>query len=380
MGRVPPNLSITPADALDRQRMGAALIDIREAGERATGMARAAIGVAMGELLDDPARWIPDHTSDVMLICASGRRSLTASKALTELGYVATCSVDGGTTRWRAEHLPMRDPDESAEFLDRYSRHLLLPEVGLVGQRKLRDARVALIGAGGLGSPAALYLAAAGIGHLTLIDNDVVERSNLQRQIVHRDAAIGQLKVESARDTLLALNPDIRIDAVAERVVVNNVDALLSGHDVILDGCDNFATRYLVNDACVRFGLPLIYGAVERFTGQVAVFWSRDDGQPRSCYRCLFPEPPPAAFAPNCAEAGVLGVLPGLIGMLQATEAIKLVLNIGEPLIDCLLRVDVLRMRFDRVVLTRDSDCGTCGDGELSPVHAADVGCEIRSG
>ncbi len=352
---------ISPADALARTDDGSSLLDIRDEGERASGIARPARGVAMASLVEQPGRWIAEVDANVMLICASGRRSLAAAQALQAKGYTRVCSVAGGTTRWQAEGLPMTAATESPEFLQRYSRHLLLNDVGIAGQRALRAARVALIGAGGLGSPVGLYLAAAGVGRISVIDDDVVERSNLQRQVLHRDADIGRPKVDSARGSLLALNPDIEVIAIKQRLLADNVHTLLAGHDVIVDGSDNFATRYLVNDACVALGLPLVYAAVQRFSGQVAVFWPTRADRPGSCYRCLFPEPPPAQFAPNCAEAGVLGVLPGLVGTLQATETIKLLLGIGEPLIDTLLKVDALSMRFERVGLTRDPECGSCG-------------------
>ncbi len=356
-----PSKEVTPVDALARSRSGIRLIDIREDGERAAAMAEPAQGIAMGRLLADPAAWIADDSAEVLLICASGQRSRVAAAALSGFGYTRVRSVVGGTQRWQAEGLPMRSSSESPEFLDRYSRHLLLPEVGLRGQQRLRAARVALVGAGGLGSPAALYLAAAGVGHITLIDDDRVERSNLQRQVLHRDADIGRPKVDSGRATLLALNPDIEVVPVQQRLQADNVEVLLAGHDVIVDGSDNFATRYLVNDACVALQLPMVYGAVQRFEGQVAIFWARAPGARGACYRCLFPQPPAAQFAPNCAEAGVLGVLPGLIGMLQATETVKLLLGIGEPLVNRLLRVDALSMRFDRIGLGPDPACGSCG-------------------
>jgi molybdopterin/thiamine biosynthesis adenylyltransferase len=257
--------------------------------------------------------------------------------------------------------------DVDADFADRYSRHLRLPEVGLDGQKQLEAARVLLIGAGGLGSPAAFYLAAAGAGTLRLVDDDVVERSNLQRQILHADARIGMPKVDSASATLAALNPRTRIEAVAERITSANVERLLDGVDVVIDGADNFAARYLLNDACVHLGIPLVYGAVHRFHGQVSVF---DAGRQRGivpCYRCLFAEPPSADAAPNCSEAGVLGVLPGVIGLLQATEAIKLILRIGEPLTGRLLQFDALTMRFRETRLAADPDCAVCARGKAFP-------------
>ena len=366
-------IEITPEAARDRQQHGAVLIDVREAHERAAGQAEGALGIAKAELEADPARYLPDHTTEVVLICQSGARSLQAAKCLARAGYTRLASVAGGTTRWKAAQLPLANATLDADALDfneRYSRHLLLPEVGQAGQRKLQAARVLLLGAGGLGSPSAFYLAAAGIGHLRIADDDVVDRSNLQRQILHTDARIGQAKVASAQATLSALNPRTRIEAVAERVTVANIERLLEGVDLVVDGADNFPVRYLLNDACVKLGIPLVYGAVQRFEGQVAVF---DAGRQRGhlpCYRCLFPEPPPPEFAPNCAQAGVLGVLPGVIGLLQATEAIKLLLGIGEPLSGRLLHFDALSMRFREIKLRPDPQCVVCAAGTPFPGYA----------
>ena len=261
---------------------------------------------------------------------------------------------------------PAVDTDER-DFNERYSRHLLLPEVGLAGQQRLAAAKVALIGAGGLGSPAAYYLAAAGIGRLAIADDDVVDRSNLQRQILHTEARIGMAKVESARVALSALNPRLDIHTFAHRVTSENVEDLIGDADVVLDGGDNFAVRYLLNDACVKLAKPLVYGAVHRFTGQLSVF---DAGRHRGecpCYRCLFPEPPAPEDAPNCSEAGVLGVLPGVIGMLQATEVIKLIVGIGEPLRGRLLNFDALGMRFRETRLRADPACPVCAPGVPFP-------------
>jgi len=246
-----------------------------------------------------------------------------------------------------------------ADAVDRYSRHLLLPEIGVAGQLTLQQSRVVLVGAGGLGSPAALYLAAAGIGTLVIIDDDRVERSNLQRQVLHTDARVGIAKVESAGIALQALNPRVQSDLRNERLHAGNVEALLRDAAVVIDGADNFSTRYLLNAACLQLKLPLVYGAVHRFTGQVSVFDSRRVDSP--CYRCLFPEPPSAADAPNCSEAGVLGVLPGIIGLLQASEAIKLLLGIGAPLVGRLLCFDALAASFRELRLPRDAQCPGCG-------------------
>ena len=365
---------IQPRQALDRQRRSAVLIDVREAHERALGMAEGALGIAMGELIAAAAQHLPDTAVEVLLICQSGMRSLRTAEALMAQGYANVASVAGGTARWAAESLPMAKPvgdidaeGVDADFAERYSRHLRLPQVGLEGQRKLESARVLLVGAGGLGSPAAYYLVAAGVGTLRIADDDVVDRSNLQRQILHTDARIGTAKVDSAATALSALNPRTRIEAIAERVSSANVEALLDGVDIVIDGADNFPARYLLNDACVKLGKPLVYGAVHRFEGQASVF---DAGRRRGeapCYRCLFPEPPPPEAAPNCAEAGVLGVLPGVIGLIQATEAIKLILGIGDPLTGRLLQFDALSMRFRETRLQADPDCAICASGKPFP-------------
>ena len=358
---------LAPAEALARQQGGAVLIDVRDAHERALGTARGARGIARGDLEADPAAHLPDTTAEIVLICQSGRRSQFAADALAARGYSNLASVAGGTVAWSAAGLPMDAPELDDDFSDRYSRHLRLPEVGLSGQKRLEAATVLVIGAGGLGSPVAYYLAAAGVGTLRIADDDVVDRSNLQRQILHTDARIGVPKVESAQTTLHALNPRTRIEAVAERVTSDNVERLLEGVDVVVDGADNFAARYLLNDACVKLGKPLVYGAVHRFEGQVGVF---DAGRHRGsapCYRCLFPEPPPPEAAPNCAEAGVLGVVPGLVGLLQATEAIKLLLGLGTPLTGRLLHVDTLGLRFRETRLAPDPDCPVCPPGRDFP-------------
>ncbi len=376
MSSQPLPLEIAPREARERQSTGALLVDVREADEQALGMARDALALPGSTLAEQAAVRLSDHDAELLLICARGRRSLLAAETLRTLGYARVTSVAGGMARWQAEGLPLAGAAESPLFLDRYARHLLLPEVGLEGQRRLRASKVALVGAGGLGSPIALYLAAAGVGHLALIDDDRVERSNLQRQVLHGEADIGRPKVDSGADRLRALNPDIALRAIDARLSAANVESLLAGHDLVVDGADNFATRYLISDACVRLGMPMVYGAVQRFHGQVSVFWPGRAGAPGSCYRCLFPEPPPPEFAPNCAEAGVLGVLPGLIGLLQATEVLKLLLGIGEPLVDTLLRVDALGMRFDRIGLTRDPDCPACGvNPRLSGYEDLPFGC-----
>src|SRR5690606_18865242 len=263
---------LTPQQALARMRAGAVLVDVREAHERELGMAEGALGIARGELESAPADALPDTDAEVLLICQAGGRSLQAARALCAAGYRRIASVEGGTMRWQAEALPMCTPAADADFMERYSRHLRLPNVGLAGQQRLEASTVLLLGAGGLGSPAAYYLAAAGVGRLRLVDDDVVERSNLQRQILHAEDRIGVPKVESAATTLGALNPRTRIDPVRERATAANVERLLEGVDVVIDGADNFPVRYLLNDACVHLGKPLVYGAVHRFEGQASVF------------------------------------------------------------------------------------------------------------
>ncbi|WP_129135796.1 molybdopterin-synthase adenylyltransferase MoeB [Luteimonas sp. YGD11-2] len=360
---------ITPREALRRQRAGARLVDVREQHERELGMADGATGIALGELAARIAGAAPDAGDELLLICQSGARSLQGAQRLQALGYRRIASVAGGTSRWQAEGLPMAAPAAHVDpdFHERYARHLRLPEVGVEGQRRLERAHVMMVGAGGLGSPAAYYLIAAGVGRLRIVDDDVVDRSNLQRQILHTDARIGHAKVASAAAALSALNPRARIEPVAERVTSTNVEALLEGVDVVIDGADNFPVRYLVNDACVKLGKPLVYGAVHRFEGQTSVFDTGGRRGEAPCYRCLFPEPPPPEAAPNCSEAGVLGVLPGVIGLLQATETLKLLLGIGEPLRGRLLHFDALAMRFRETRLAADPDCPLCAPGRAFP-------------
>lgn len=355
---VAPFEEISPGEALRRQQAGALLIDVREPAEWASGMPAGALGVPRAEL---PARipaLAPCTQREILLICAGGARSRLAAETLAHLGYRRVASVVGGCRRWAEEGLPFAEGGLDADARERYARQLALPEVGAAGQAKLLRARVALVGAGGLGSPAALYLAAAGVGSLTLIDDDRVERSNLQRQVLHGESSVGARKVDSARQTLIRLNPRIEVMTRAVRLDASQVESL-AGHDVIIDGADNLPTRYLLDAASRRFRVPLIYGAVHRFAGQLSVFDPRRESSP--CYRCLFPQPPAASEAPNCAEAGVLGVLPGLIGVLQAAETLKLILGIGAPLVGRLLCIDALTMSFRELQLPRDPQCPGCG-------------------
>ncbi|WP_407469869.1 molybdopterin-synthase adenylyltransferase MoeB [Xanthomonas campestris pv. raphani] len=370
-GRMSHDLS--PAQARARALHGALLIDIRQPHERVSGQAEGALAIAQADLEQAPAQHLPDRDRDILLICQSGKRSAQAAAQLREQGYPHALSVLGGTTAWSRDGLPLVRPtlpSDQVDFLERYSRHLRLPQVGIDGQQRLARARVLLIGAGGLGSPAAFYLAAAGVGHLRMADDDVVDRSNLQRQILHTEDSVGVAKVVSAAQRIAALNPRVQVDAIQTRVTASNVEALLQDVDVVVDGADNFAARYLLNDACVKLGKPLVYGAVQQFEGQLSVF---DAGRHRGqlpCYRCLFPEPPPPEFAPSCAEAGVLGVLPGVIGLLQATEAIKLLIGLGDSLAGRLLSFDALAMRFREIRLPPDPQCPVCAPGTAFPGYA----------
>ena len=359
--RVP---EVAPTEAFVRQAGGALLVDVREDNERASGMPVGALGLSRGflELRIEQAE--PDRDRDILLLCGSGQRSLLAAEALQRMGYRRVTSVAGGIGAWKVAGLPVVAGSLDADAAERYARQVLLPQVGEAGQARLTDARVVVIGAGGLGAPLLLYLAAAGVGHVTIIDDDRVERSNLHRQVVHADARVGMSKAESARMTLSALNPRIHVRGVNERLRADNVEALIRDHEVVIDGADNFATRYLLAAATRQLGIPMVYAAIERFTGQASVFDPRRDDSP--CYRCLFPEPPAAADAPNCSEAGVLGVLPGLVGMVQATEALKLILGIGQPLVGRLLTYDALAMRFRELRLRRDPACPGCGSGARS--------------
>jgi sulfur-carrier protein adenylyltransferase/sulfurtransferase len=354
-----PKASVEQAQSL--VAAGARLIDIRESWETASGTVPGALLIERGMLELEIGQQVPETDRALILMCAGGDRSAISADALMQLGYQRVYNLEGGFNAWRAKGLPVSRPvtlDETART--RYLRHLAIPEVGEAGQRKLLESRVFITGAGGLGSPTALYLAAAGVGRITLVDDDVVERSNLQRQILHSDHLVGHPKTESAAQRLHALNPDIEVSCVAERLEAGNVDGLIDGHDVVVDGSDNFPTRYLLNDACIRAKLPLVYGAVLRFQGQVGVFHVARGQQP--CYRCLFPEPPLPEDSPSCAEAGVLGVMPGVIGTLQAAETLKLLLGIGRPLVSRLLHYDALEGSFRTTRLVRDPQCSSCGD------------------
>jgi molybdopterin/thiamine biosynthesis adenylyltransferase/rhodanese-related sulfurtransferase/molybdopterin converting factor small subunit len=359
---------VEPRQAFDMQAGGAVLIDVREQEEVAAGSPSGALRLGRSFLELQIEDKVPDLDQPLLVMCGGGTRSLFAAEDLSRLGYSKVTSVAGGFNRWKNEGLPFEQPRMlDASGRERYSRHLLMPEVGVSGQLKLLESRVLLIGAGGLGSPAALYLAAAGVGTLGIVDHDVVDRSNLQRQVIHSEDRIGQPKVESARAAIHALNPDVAVVLHQQRLDSSNVDEIFAGYQVVLDGTDNFAARYLVNDACIKHRLPNVHGAVFRFDGQVSVFWPGRPGDPGPCYRCLFPEPPPPELAPSCAEAGVLGVMPGVIGLLQAVETVKLLLGLGDPLVGRLLHYDALAGRFQELHHARDPECAYCGDGRPFP-------------
>ncbi len=344
------------------------LLDVREADEYEQGSVPGAVHIPRGTLEFSVEGRLLDKGAPVAVFCAGGVRSIFAARTLQELGFRDVVSITGGFNRWKDEGFPWRQPRTlTPSQRHRYSRHLLLPEVGEEGQLRLLDARVLLLGAGGLGSPAALYLAAAGVGTLGVIDMDVVDESNLQRQILHNVERIGQRKVDSARQTLTALNPDVDVVTYDTRLGADNVLDILEGYDVIVDGTDNFPTRYLVNDAALLLRIPVVHGSIFRFDGQVTIF----SPYVGPCYRCMIPEPPPAELAPSCAEAGVLGVLPGIVGSLQAVETIKILLGLGEPLIGRLLTYDALDQSFRSYKVRRDPSCPACGEG-AGPIQIAE--------
>lgn len=359
---------VTPSEAVKLQHSGAALIDVRDTDEVAQGSPVGAhrLGRSFLELRIEDA--ISDLNHPVVVMCAGGVRSLFAAETLKRMGYRDVRSVAGGFSRWKNEGLPFEVPTTlDAEARERYSRHLLMPDVGEKGQIKLLESKVLLIGAGGLGSPSAYYLAAAGVGKIGLIDHDVVDRSNLQRQILHTEARVGMSKVKSACMALEALNPNIELVGYETHLDSGNVEELFSDYDVIVDGSDNLATRYLVNDACVKLRKPNVHAAVYRFEGQITVFWPAYDKTPSGCYRCMFPEPPPPEFAPSCAEAGVLGVMPGTLGLLQAVETIKILLGLGEPLVGRMLHYDALSARFTEMKVRKNPKCRYCAEGAVFP-------------
>ncbi len=349
---------VDPATVREQVSNGAVVVDVREAEEWSAGHIPGAKHVPKSYLETRIEGAAPDRDQHVILYCQSANRSAWAARTLIEdLGYTNVEHMTGGFTLWKDRGYEVEAPRTlTAEQRERYSRHLLLPEVGIEGQQKLLDAKVLLLGAGGLGSPTALYLAAAGVGTLGIVDNDTVDLSNLQRQVIHSSERIGVPKVDSAEETIRALNPDVHVNKYALRLGPENIMDILPGYDVVVDGLDNFPTRYLLNDASVRLGIPVVSAAILGFEGQLSVFRPYDG----PCYRCLFPVPPPAELAPSCGANGVLGVLPGTMGLLQATEVIKLILGEGDVLIGRLLMYDALSARFTEVKVRRDPECPIC--------------------
>src|SRR5256885_7472550 len=350
----------TPQQVAELLRSGdVQLADAREKNEWDEGHLPGAVHVPKSYLEQWAEDRLPDKAKTTVLYCAGGVRSAMAADTLAKLGYTKVISMQGGFNRWKDTGKPWTKPASfTADQAQRYSRHLLIPEVGEAGQHKLLQSKVLLIGAGGPGSPAAYYLASAGVGTLGIVDSDVVDLTNLQRQILHTTERIGESKVDSAQAPLEALNPDVRIVGYRERLTSANIDRIIAEYDVVIDGADNFPTRYLLNDASIKHGKPVVHGSIYRFEGQVTVFKPHDG----PCYRCLFPEPPPPELAPSCAEGGVLGVLPGIVGSLQTNEAIKLAAGIGDPLVGPLLLLDALATEFNEVKIERRADCPVCGD------------------
>jgi molybdopterin/thiamine biosynthesis adenylyltransferase/rhodanese-related sulfurtransferase len=348
---------VSPQEVSALPAAGATIVDVREASEWEQGHLPDALHISKSYVEQQIEAAVPDRDAPVVLYCAGGVRSLFAAQSLEQLGYTNVASMSGGFQAWKSAGLPWEAPVIlSAEQKQRYSRHLLIPEVGSAGQARLLGSKALLIGAGGLGSPAALYLAAAGVGTIGIVDFDVVDLSNLQRQILHTNDRIGERKVESARKTIEALNPDVKVVPHEEMLVAENVDRIINGYDVIVDGTDTFETRYLLNDAAVAKNIPVIHASVFRFEGQLTTFIPYEG----PCYRCLYPTPPPPELAPGCSVAGVLGVVPGIMGMLQANEALKVLLGLGDTLAGRLLLFDALDTTFTELKLRRDPACPVC--------------------
>ena len=350
---------INPPEAHSRHQAGATLIDVREQVEWDAGHIPGAVFIPLGQLDQAIAAAVPDKDTEIILQCRSGARSGRGTAQLQALGYTNVVNLAGGILQWELDNLPVEAPTSlTPAQQSRYSRHLLIPEVGTSGQVRLLESKVLMIGAGGLGSPSALYLAAAGVGTLGIVDFDVVEASNLQRQVIHSTERLGVKKVDSAKQSIEALNPDVKVVAYDEMLLADNVERLIAGYDVILDGTDTFETRYLLNDAAVAAGIPVVHASVFRFEGQLTTFVPYEG----PCYRCLYPTPPPPELAPGCSVAGVLGVVPGIMGLLQANEVLKVLLGIGDPLVGRLLLFDALDGSFSELRLSRDPACPTCSD------------------
>ena len=351
---------LSPAEAKSEiDAGGVALVDTREPHEYEEAHIEGGRLVPPGVLPDEIASVVPDQSQRVILYCRSGNRSGKAAQEMSELGYENVANVDGGILAWQEQGLPVVTAEGlTPEQRMRYSRHTLIPEVGVDGQIKLLNAKVLLIGAGGLGSPAALYLAAAGVGTLGIVDDDLVDESNLQRQVIHNTERVGTPKTESARKTIEALNPDVKVVEYRTRLDASNIIEIIKDYDVLVDGADNFPTRYLLNDASVRLRKPVVSASILTFDGQVSTFVPYVG----PCYRCLYPTPPPAELAPSCSENGVLGVMAGIMGLLQANEVTKLVIGIGEPLVGRLLLFEALSTSFTELKVRRDPDCPICGE------------------
>ena len=362
---------VDPSEVKELIDEGVAIIDVRESEEWQAGHLPGAKHVPRSYLESRIEGVVPDRSTQVILYCASGNRSAYGTRTLVqELGYEHVRSMTGGITLWKDRGYEVDVPRAlTAEQRDRYSRHLLIPEIGAEGQQKLLDAKVLLLGAGGLGSPTALYLAAAGVGTLGIVDDDVVDTSNLQRQVIHTTDRVGTPKVDSAEIAIKALNPDVRVRKYQTRIDASNIMEIIEGYDIIVDGVDNFPTRYLLNDATVRLRIPVVSASILGFDGQLSVFKPYEG----PCYRCLFREPPPAELAPSCGANGVLGVLPGTMGLLQATEVVKLILGIGEPAIGRLLLYDALGATLTEVKVHRDPECPICSR-DPEEIHDEELG------
>jgi molybdopterin/thiamine biosynthesis adenylyltransferase/rhodanese-related sulfurtransferase len=359
-----PQITETSTGDLEARLSRAVVVDIREAPEYEQGAIPGARFIPRGVLEANVTDQTPDRAAEIVLYCATGHRSVLAANSLQMLGYSNVSSLAGGFEQWKAEQRAWEVPSTlSNDQRARYSRHLMLTEVGEEGQQRLLESKALIVGAGGLGSPVALYLAAAGVGTIGIVDFDLVDGTNLQRQILHDVGRIGSLKAESARETIRSLNPDVHVNTYPTRLSAENALDIMTGYDVIVDGADNFPTRYLVNDASLHLRVPVVHGSIFRFEGQATVF----DPYNGPCYRCLFSEPPPPELAPSCAEAGVLGVLPGVVGSIQATEALKILLGVGETLTGRLLLYDALDEDFRTVNLHRNPECPACADEEHPP-------------
>jgi molybdopterin/thiamine biosynthesis adenylyltransferase/rhodanese-related sulfurtransferase len=359
--QTPPFREVTAAEAAALARDGYRVIDVREPSEWDAGHVAGATLLPLGEVAERIAEVVPDKDAPLLLHCAVGARSARAAGRLAEMGYTNLASMKAPIGHWKEQGGAWEEPRQllTPAQQRRYARQTLIPEIGQDGQRKLLDAKVLLIGAGGLGSPIALYLAASGVGTLGLVDDDVVDESNLQRQVLHGPDRLGMLKVDSAELTLRGLNPETNVVKHVERLNADNVERLIGGYDVIVDGTDNFDTRYVLNDAAVKLRKPVVHGSIYRWDGQITTFVPFDG----PCYRCMYPTQPPEELAPACSVAGVLGVLPGIVGLLQANEVFKLVLGVGETLSGRLLMFDAMGTTFDEVRIWRDPACPACGEG-----------------